>query len=212
MHEVRYIGLAIAVLAHVQVEHELNESAVELRQSAGHHHEPRAGDSPRRFEIHPEPLADRHMILRRERQPRRFAPAAHFDVRRLIASLRHARMQDIRQPELQTRSSAWIASSSFSTALQCRAERIAHGQQGCGILPCRLGLAHGFGIGVALRAQADRPRSASALRCSSRAANRATSSSKPRRASSAATPCKSLRSSFGSSTLESLKRRWKPSF
>ena len=63
-------------------------------------------------------------------------------------------MQDIRQPELQTRQFRLDRLEQLLDALQCRAERIAHGQQGCGILPCRLGPAHGLGIGVALRAQA----------------------------------------------------------
>ena len=53
-----------------------------LRQLSGHHHEARSGDAPRRLEIHAEALAERHMILRREFELPRHAPAPHFDVRR----------------------------------------------------------------------------------------------------------------------------------
>src|SRR6202046_1388336 len=58
----------------------------------------------------------------------------------------------------------------------------------------------------ALALRSARRRSASTwtlLRCFSRAANASTSSTKPRRAKAAATPGKSLRNSFGSSTIVS---------
>jgi len=63
MHQIRNIGFPVAMLAHVQVEHELNERAMQLRERPDHHDEPRAGNAPRRLEIHPQGFAERHMIL-----------------------------------------------------------------------------------------------------------------------------------------------------
>jgi len=68
----------------------------------------------------------------------------------------------------------------------------------------RLDLAVFLGGSIALGAQAV-GLDCTALRCSSSEAKTSTSSTKPRRASAAATPVKSLRSSFGSSTNDFLE-------
>ncbi len=91
------------MIADVQIEHELHQSPVQPRQVSGHHHEPRSGDPPGSFKIHPNALAEGHVILRREVELPRLAPAPHFDVGRLVPSVRNARMGDIGQAQLQSR-------------------------------------------------------------------------------------------------------------
>ena len=51
MHQVRHVHLGVAVLARVQVEHELRQRAVQPRDAAAHDGEARAGDLRGGFEI-----------------------------------------------------------------------------------------------------------------------------------------------------------------
>src|SRR5271154_7438318 len=101
MYQVRNVGLAVSMIADVQVEHELSESAMQPRQSPGQYHEPRSGDAPGCFEIHAHALAERDMILRRELELPRHTPAPNFDVCGLVSSIGDARVQEIGQSQLQ---------------------------------------------------------------------------------------------------------------
>ena len=99
-HEIRHPGFAVAVLAHVQVEHELRERAMQRRHRSGHHRKARAGKAARRDRIEPaEPLADRHVIGRLEIETARLAVTANLDIRRRIAPGRHALVQQVRHVE-----------------------------------------------------------------------------------------------------------------
>jgi hypothetical protein len=175
-------------------------SAMEPRQVSGHHDEPRAGDPPRRFKIHAQALADGHMILRLEVERSRLAPAAHFDIADLVAAVRDARMQDIGQPQLQVESSACIRSSCLRLPAISTPKRLARAPAEAPRPALGLGLPHA----LALALRSARNRSASIcrrLRCSSRAAKTRDVEHEAAARQLGGHPGKSLRSSFGSSTL-----------
>ena len=137
----------------MQIEHELHESPVKPRQVSCHHHEPCSGDAPRSLEIHPNPLAQRDVVLRRERKLPRGAPAPHFDVRRLVPSVGNARVRNIGQAQLQIQHLRLYCLELLVDSLQFLAQGLAQGQKGTRILPLGLGLPHRFCIGIALGAQ-----------------------------------------------------------
>ena len=153
MHQVGHVGFAIAVIADVQVEHELRESAVQPRQVSRQHDEPRSGHAPGSLKIHAAPLAERDMILGREVELPRNAPPAHFHVGRLVLSVGDARVQDIGQSQLQTRHLGLNDFELLFDSLQLLAQGFACGEQGSRVLALGFGVAHGFGIGIALGAQ-----------------------------------------------------------
>ena len=72
-----------------------------LGEHSRHHDKARSGDPARGLEVHAQALTQRHMILRFESELPRHAPAAHFDIGRLIKSLRDARVQNVGQAQLQ---------------------------------------------------------------------------------------------------------------
>ncbi len=89
-HQNRRVDLEIAVLAGVQIEHELHQRPLHPRQRALQHHETRAGELGRRIEIHQaERLADLDMLLRPEPlgKLRRRAEAADLDIVVLVLAL-----------------------------------------------------------------------------------------------------------------------------
>ncbi len=102
VHQVRRIDLGVAVLAGVQVEHELRERAMQVRDLC------RACTTKRAPEMRPaaskssppQVLAELDVIARLEAERARLAPAAHLDVRTLVAAVRHRFVQQVRQSEL----------------------------------------------------------------------------------------------------------------
>ena len=78
------------MLIRMQIEHELRERALQPRQPALVDDETRAGNFRRRFEIHqPEAFADFEMLLRREVEFARLAPARDFDIVVLVGAVRN---------------------------------------------------------------------------------------------------------------------------
>src|SRR6202789_1509444 len=107
------------------------------------------------------------------------------------------------RPNCRSNTCACIASSCLSTPCSSWPKDSPKARKA--LASCPLALACPTALALALRSA--RSRSASictALRCSSRAAKAATSSTNPRRARAAATPGKSLRSNLGSSKMKSL--------
>ena len=90
-------------------------------------------------------------------------------------------------------------------ALQLRAQGFARSQQRGDLLTLGLGESDRFGVGIALGAKTVRL-DLRALALLFERGKACTSSTKPRLASAAATPGKSLRSSFGSSTIQFLAK------
>jgi hypothetical protein len=88
--DIRRIALLIAVLAGLQIEHELSQCAVQPGNRPAQHHEARAGKLARRFEIQADGLAQGHVVFGLEGKGPGVAlrigrhagrqPAPHFDV------------------------------------------------------------------------------------------------------------------------------------
>ncbi len=74
----------------MQIEHESRERPLEPREAAAQHDEPRAGDFAGAGKIHlPEAFAERHVILRLEREIARRADRAHELVVVLVLAVGH---------------------------------------------------------------------------------------------------------------------------
>ena len=81
-----FVGIVLARLLRMQIEHELGDGAFEPGELALQHHEARAGHARGGFEIHlAERLAEIEMLLRLEIETRLLAPAANFLVGVFIA-------------------------------------------------------------------------------------------------------------------------------
>ena len=87
----RRLDFAVAVLARVQIEHEVDERAREPRAGAAQHGEPRAGDLGGALEVDDaERRPEIPVRLRLEVERARLAVAPHFDVVRGALADRHA--------------------------------------------------------------------------------------------------------------------------
>ena len=96
----RHPHLGVAVLAGVQLEHEVGQRALEAGQRAPQHDEARLGHPGGALEIHQaERLADLLVRLGREGELSRPTPAAHFDVLVLGLARRHRRVGHVRDLE-----------------------------------------------------------------------------------------------------------------
>ncbi len=153
MHEVGHVGFAVAVFSDMQVEHELDQCAVQARERTRHHHEARARDASRGFEVHPQALADRDMILGLELERRRLAPAADLDVRVLVAARRHACVQNIGQTQLQILEFGLQLLELLGNPLERHAQGLAGREQRGAILALGLCVADRLRVGIALGAQ-----------------------------------------------------------
>jgi len=153
VHEVRHVGFAIAVISGMQIQHELRQSAVQLRQPPGQHHKPRPGNTPRGFKIHPQTLAERHVIFGLESKFSRHPKAAYLDIGALVAPIRDAGIQNIRQSQLQIRDLRLKVLEALLHALQPGAQCFPRRKQAAQVLALRLGEAHRLGIGIAFGAQ-----------------------------------------------------------
>ena len=73
--------LGVAVLARVQIQHELDQRALQRRARSEIKREARAGDLAGALEVEDaQPFTDRDVILRREIDDTRRAPAPDFDI------------------------------------------------------------------------------------------------------------------------------------
>ena len=98
--DVRRIALGVAVVARVRVEHELRERAMQPRHPRAHHGEARARKlRPGREVDHTQRFTEVRVVLRREVERPRCAPATHLDVVGFGATDRHARMPEVRHLE-----------------------------------------------------------------------------------------------------------------
>src|SRR3569833_3460305 len=100
IHEIRYIGFRIAVRTGMQVQHELDQRAVQTRERTAHHRKARTGDFRSGLEVEKDELrAEIDVILGREVELRRRAPTAHLDVVVLVPALWHGGVWDIRHAQ-----------------------------------------------------------------------------------------------------------------
>lgn len=81
VNQIRHIGLQVAVLLGVQIQHELGQRAVHAGDLPFHHHEARTGQLNRGGKIQPAGhFAQIDVIAHREVVLARFAPAGNFQV------------------------------------------------------------------------------------------------------------------------------------
>ncbi len=121
------------------------------------HHEARTRDPASRFEIEPaEGCAQRHVIARLEGEAPGLAPASYFDIGRLVAAFRHARVQQIGQSEQDLLELCLHVTEPQLNGLQLATQRIGARQERGNVLSCSLRLADRLGLRVALAAQAVR--------------------------------------------------------
>ncbi len=151
VHQVRHPDLGEAVLASVEIQHELHERPVEPGRRAPHHGEARLGDLARPVEVEDaEGLADLEVLLRLEGELSRRAPAAHLDVVIGRATHRHARVGQVRhleQQALEPRVHLLHEPVENLDALR----HLAHARHGrLRILAAPLGLPDGLGRAIAL--------------------------------------------------------------
>ncbi len=85
--QVGHRDLGVAVLAGLQVEHELAERPLELGELAPQHHETGAGQTRGAGEVHAEAGADLVVRARVEREIARIAPAPQLDVAGLVRTV-----------------------------------------------------------------------------------------------------------------------------
>ena len=96
-HQQRRIDFGVAVLAGVEIEHELPDRALEPRQALLQHHEARAGQFRRRLEIHEaERVAEIVMRLRRERVVAHRAEDVALHIAVLVDALGHVVQRQVR--------------------------------------------------------------------------------------------------------------------
>ena len=154
MHEIGHIRLPVAVLAHVQVEHELNERAMQLREMPGHDHESGTRD-PRWPPRNPSRAARRppRDLWGRTRiraacpsaEPRRCRP------RRAPSGT--LAMKDIGYPQLQLETPRPGSVSSSPRAWTAWRTATPRAPAGAPHPALRFCLPRRLGVGVALRAQ-----------------------------------------------------------
>src|SRR3569623_324862 len=100
IHEIRYIGFRIAVRTGMQVQHELDQRAVQPRERTAHHRTARTGDFRSGLAVEQAELrAAIDVSLGREVELRRRAPTAHRDVVVLVPALWHGGVWDIRHAQ-----------------------------------------------------------------------------------------------------------------
>jgi hypothetical protein len=138
------------VFARVQVEHELDQRALQLRECALQHHEAGAGNLGGHLEIHEaEAFAEVYVILRCEIQLPWLAPTTHFLIVTLILAVRDARVRDIGNAKCDGIEIV-LQLFEFSLGLfECSTDAGHLVHQWLRVLATRLGLADGLGFGVA---------------------------------------------------------------
>ncbi len=97
-HENRRLDFLIAVLARMQIEHELFESAGKARERAFQHDEARAGELRRRIKVHQPELFAKLEMFERLVDPverGRLAPTAHLDIVVLVLAVGHVLEGDV---------------------------------------------------------------------------------------------------------------------
>ena len=142
IREIRDIGLAVAVLARVQVEHELDQRPMQSRQIALENGEAAAGDFRRGGEIeHAETLADRLMVARLEAELARLADAPDLGVGGLVGAFGHVVVQQVRNAVQQAIERERNLLEALLPCRQLVAELADLAAQRLDVLAGRLGLA-----------------------------------------------------------------------
>ena len=141
----RHPDLGVAVLARVQVEHELRERALEPRHAAPQDGEARLGDPGGALQVEPERGADFLVRLRREAERPRLVPAAQLDVVVFALALGDRRVRQVRELERERLEPRVDRPELRVEPLDALAD-LAHARLfGAGVLAAALGLADQLG-------------------------------------------------------------------
>ncbi|MNR00315.1 hypothetical protein D3C85_1160840 [compost metagenome] len=149
LDQVRGVGFFVTVLADVQVDHELRQGTVQARNRTAQQGKAGAGQLGGGFEIQPAVLlAQGDVVLDREIEGSRRAPAAHFDVAVFVIANRHRfvrQVGDAQQDRIQFR----LDRIQFGLAgIQFLRHAIDIRHQRRDVFAALLGLADGFGARV----------------------------------------------------------------
>lgn len=154
LYQIRGVGFLVAVFAGVQVEHELRQRPVQPGDGAAHQGEAGAGELGGGLEVQPAmALAEGDVILDREIEGTRDSPAAHLHVVLFVGADRHRLVRQVGNAQHQGVQLGLDGVQLALAGLQIAAHAVDLGQQRRDVLAARLGLADGFGAGVALGLQ-----------------------------------------------------------
>ena len=146
----RHVAFDVAVLAGVQVEHELRQRAVQARDAAAQHGEARAGQFRTSLAVEPTVArAQFHVVAHRKIERARRAPAVLLDVTRLVRALGHIGSRQIGDAERDFRHLCLDVGQPLLVGLEAIAQAGHLGHQRRGVLAFRLGLPDGLGTRIA---------------------------------------------------------------
>ena len=154
LDQVRGVGLFVAMLVDMQVDHELRQGAVQAGDRAAQQGKARAGELGRGLEVQPAvALAEGDVVLDLEVELARGAPAAHFDVAVFVFTDRYAGVRQVGdgQEDLVQLGLDLVQLDLAGRQLTGHALDVSH-QRG-DVLALGLGLADGLGACVALGLQ-----------------------------------------------------------
>ena len=156
--DVGYIGFRVAVLAGVQIQHELDQGPVQAGDAGIHDREAGTGDLRRRFEVElAEGFAHVHVVAGFEIELAGRAPAAQLHVVVLVAAVGRLRVGQVGQAAEQFVQFLLHQRQFLFGHLELFAQGRDLGQDGAGILPFGLGLADGLRAGLAFVLQVLHP-------------------------------------------------------
>jgi len=152
--QVRHVGLQVAVLLGVQIQHELGQRAVHAGDLPFHHHEARTGQLNRGGKIQPAGhFTQIDVIAHREVVLARFAPAGHFQVFAVVFTIRHGVVRQVRQRQGVIADLALQRIQRRLGGIQLVTQLVHFATQRLDVFPTRFGRADGFRSGVAFRLQ-----------------------------------------------------------
>ncbi|MCY1355577.1 hypothetical protein D9M69_420070 [compost metagenome] len=154
LHQVRGVGLLVAVLGDVQVDHELRQRAVQTGDRPAQQGETRARQLGGGLEVQPAVLlAEGDVVLDREIEGARAAPTAHFDVVVLVVAERHRLVRQVGNVQHQAVQLGLDRLQLALAGLQLAAHALDLGHQRRDVLATGLGLPDGLGAAVAFGLQ-----------------------------------------------------------
>ena len=154
LHQIRGVGLFVAMLAGVQVDHELRQGAMQTGDGAAQQGETRARQLGSGLEVQPAVLlAEGDVILDLEIEAARGAPTRHLDVAVFIGANRHGLVRQVGNVQQQVVQLVLDRIQLTLAGFQLAAHLIDFRQQRSDVFATRLGLADGLGTAVALGLQ-----------------------------------------------------------
>ena len=153
VHQIRRVALGIAVPRGVHVQHELGQCPVQACHATAHHGEPCTRELGPSGRVQPQRLAHVQVVLHREVEGGRRAPAAHLHIVGLAAAHWYRLVRQVGQAGQQRIQRCLHRLQLGRNAGLLLRHGVDLGQQRAGILTLALGLANLLGQCIALRLQ-----------------------------------------------------------